>query len=766
MLDIKTVELQNFLSYGEPPTILDLSNIGPTLILGDIPNESGKNKNNGSGKSSLIESVVWCLFGRTNFKQRPGDSIINWTNEKNCYVKIETKDGYKVIRTRNMAGHSDLRFIEPDGTETSSSTTTDAGKKLLKLFNLDFNIFSSSVFFGQFGKPFLELTDPNRRAALEKMLHIAYLDKYAEVAKNKYEASEREQFELKSKFEELGRDIEKINLQVEKYRQEESSFEGKRQNKINSERQEMDETRKIYTQKIDDCNTKIKSLNDELVNFKGIDIKSLKDVVSRIEEVEELKKTYFRKVEEYNVKIRTLSESKITDINEVKKTHARKIAECNSKIEALNKELTDSKEINIESLRTKWDVVAKIEEAIKNKESGKVNVDVEIITLEKEISRLRKDISEWEGKSGKICPECKQEITSEHTSHTIDPIKFDLASNIEKLKERRESSASIKTSIESIRDKLNSAKPSHTIKDAESINNEKVRVLSRINELKESVSSSEKNLSSDIQKIEERVESRTIELRELIASAEEELISSIQKIGERISSKINELKESIASSEMELASDIQKIEERINKIRNEENPYKSMILGAGKDVEKINSDISEHQKKISQYDALLNHIDYIKSAYSDRKKIRSFILSTLIPYFNDRIAYYLNAFGYDFELEFNSYLQVKTNRWSYEMYSGGERKRIDLAMMFALYDLYTAIYGKQCNLLVFDEVDGRLDEEGIYKFVEVLNTNFISKDKTSPILIISHRNEMKDSFPSQIKITKINNFSHIEEIRS
>ena len=95
------------------------------------------------------------------------------------------------------------------------------------------------------------------------------------------------------------------------------------------------------------------------------------------------------------------------------------------------------------------------------------------------------------------------------------------------------------------------------------------------------------------------------------------------------------------------------------------------------------------------------------------------------------------------------------------MYSGGERKRIDLALMFAIHDLHVNIYGRQCNIQVFDEVDGRLDEDGVYKFMEVLNANFVDPERPSPILVISHKNEMRDAFPQHISVMKKDGFSTI-----
>jgi DNA repair exonuclease SbcCD ATPase subunit len=144
--------------------------------------------------------------------------------------------------------------------------------------------------------------------------------------------------------------------------------------------------------------------------------------------------------------------------------------------------------------------------------------------------------------------------------------------------------------------------------------------------------------------------------------------------------------------------------------------------------------------------------------YHDKNKLKSLILTDLIPYLNNRLSYYIEAVGLDTKLEFNQYLQCKSDKWDYVWFSGGEKKRIDVALMFALYDLHSAIYGKQCNILVLDEIDGRLDKSGIQSFVEIIWKDFVNNDQMTDrpdsILVISHKSEMFDAFPTKIIVEK------------
>ena len=209
--------------------------------------------------------------------------------------------------------------------------------------------------------------------------------------------------------------------------------------------------------------------------------------------------------------------------------------------------------------------------------------------------------------------------------------------------------------------------------------------------------------------------------------------------------------------------------EAVNAARVEGNPHDGSIDLLDKAISEKQAALSESKKKVDNINLILRHLQYIFNAYNDKKKLKSFMLGDLVPFLNDRVSYYLGAFGCEFDLKFTATLQDATSKWDYEYCSGGERKRIDLAVMFALYDLYVAIYGMQCNIIVLDEVDGRLDSVGVQAFVDVINKDFTVSDKKKnqpdAVLVISHKDEMRDAFPTKIKVVKSGNFSKIVETR-
>jgi DNA repair exonuclease SbcCD ATPase subunit len=205
--------------------------------------------------------------------------------------------------------------------------------------------------------------------------------------------------------------------------------------------------------------------------------------------------------------------------------------------------------------------------------------------------------------------------------------------------------------------------------------------------------------------------------------------------------------------------------------RTEPSPHQQNIATWERKRLEAQNSFNNIKKRLDGFDIIIRHLTYIFSAYNDKQKLKSALLGDLVPFLNERVSYYLGALGCEFDLAFDATLKDTTTKWDYEFCSGGERKRIDLAVMFAFYDLYVAIYGPQCNVIVLDEVDGRLDPIGVEAFVSVIERDFTKKGaatgthKPDAVLVISHKDEMRDAFPSKIKIVKDGGYSRIAEVR-
>lgn len=95
---------------------------------------------------------------------------------------------------------------------------------------------------------------------------------------------------------------------------------------------------------------------------------------------------------------------------------------------------------------------------------------------------------------------------------------------------------------------------------------------------------------------------------------------------------------------------------------------------------------------------------------------------------------------------------------NYEMYSGGEAFRINFAVRIALSQLLARRAGAQLRTLFIDEGFGTQDEAGRNKLVEAITA---IQDDFDLILVITHIDELRDSFPVHVIVDKTPNGSRI-----
>lgn len=206
--------------------------------------------------------------------------------------------------------------------------------------------------------------------------------------------------------------------------------------------------------------------------------------------------------------------------------------------------------------------------------------------------------------------------------------------------------------------------------------------------------------------------------------------------------------------------EVQRLQKLAETIALEENPHDTSMQDAETRIADCKQEITKIEEEIQRQEYLNKHYNYINRAYTDRNKIKSYVFRDHVPFINSRLKHYLEVFGLDIKIELTDSLGIASNMWGYEFESGGERKRTDVAFMLATFDFHEHMFGRQCNILVLDEVDGRLDDDGIDSLINVIKTDLASRVET--ILVVSHRNMMYDTFPREAKVTRRNRFSHLE----
>ena len=788
-LEIRQLRLKNFRSYGNYDTIVHLSNLGPVLILGEITDDeiidSEINSSNGSGKSTLLDAIVWCLFGRLPSSRTPGDWVIHNIDEgpsEGCLVEITTIDGYIITRTRGLDGHSDLLIHEPDGTDISDSVNKNAQNHLNKTFSLDYEIFTSGVFFAQSGKPFLELSDQKRKKAMERLLSLTKFDTYATVAKEKLDASDTVLRQVLNESTTLDTEILHISTLIEEQQKKSEEWEGSRDLRIKAIIDKIPTIETEYDLKIKAIQNKTAGLERELNSVQPYDIAYITNKWENYRSEEKrLKEIYDNKQKLITEIGKLVSEKETLQVQDEKIDYSEQIIQLEKQISELQSEIDNWILHDIDTIDHEW--VKYNERQVK---ITKINGDITILNQEifKHETHLEIDkqtIKNWEDKKGTVCPECQQEIKEGHI-HSISKTWQ------EKINIRNSQLNKIKKLLDSKQEELkviDSAKPSWTIVDAKASNTDlekkKQNLLSlqitlkgikenetksgikdtnrqnRINEITKAISTKTAVAERKGKEYDRGVESNKVpEISISEAETKNQLYVSKEKEIQELKSRTTELGD-------EKIKRIKDIHTQAEVVKKELNPLDDSIKSLTEQLKTSKNNKTVLSKKVKQADNVVKHLTYIWRSYSDRRKIKSFVIGKLIPFFNERLAYYLNSLDCKFALMFNAALQIQTGRWPYELWSGGEKRRTDLAIMFAIHDLHESIYGKQCNLLVFDEYDRSLDMKGVHAFVNLLFKDFINSGLT--ILVISHNEKMKDMFPMKILVKKDADQSVVEEIR-
>lgn len=715
-INIKDIVIRNFQSFGDYETKLELDSLGPVLIVGELE-ESSENKvkkSNGAGKSSLVKAIVWGLKGRTTEKARPGDTVINYQIGKNCLVRITTTDGYIIERSRKFDKKDELLFYKIGDKDTTLSTNTAAQKEIDKTFKIDYDILTSTVFFEQKSKPILELPPKQRSQVLEKMLQLNKINYRADVAKDKLKSVTDEQEIFNKEINLLKDEVKRLEISLKETEEFKSKFEDSRVDKLIT------------------LDKRIQSVKEEFNNIVIPDISALRQKWNIIEKLE-------NKLLELKNKVISLT----IDIN----TSDRNIKNYERQLEENAKKLDNEFKIDLEELTNMWDLYNKSTSDIEASKLELRDIEYNRKNIDLKISELRKTIENWNAKVGTTCPSCKQGINHSHTKNLIEPFEKDLGklSNESSLLSEKsfKLGKELKSKIESI------IKPDISLEYVINILNERERLTS----YKEEVS---KKLLEEELKIDQASHS--------LESINEYIIKVEKSLESKPEFSIREAEAAIKNKES-IQKNIELLEYDKDATKKEQNPYVKQMDRVNESISKTNKSIEELDQKVKRYDILIKHYTYIRKAYYDKNKIKSFILNSMMPILNDRFKYYLDQFGFNnLKLEFNNLLQLESDKWDISMCSGGERQCMDLALMFALHDLNAIKYGRQCNIMILDEVDSRLDGYFIDAFASIVIDDFGKEGPTKPstILTISHKNDLFDAFPTKIRVKKKDGFSHIE----
>ena len=416
----KKISIKNFLSIGDKSIELDFDS-GISLITGINSDKGGRN---GVGKSSLVESVYWCLFGST-IRDIKKDKVIHNQTDKNCVVVMEF-----IIEINNKSKKYKLtRSLEPtkivlleDGNDITLSTMPKTDELIKELIGANEEVFQNAVIMTANNTlPFMAQKKIDKRKFVEGILNLGIFGQMLLKTRADYNEYKKENDILGSVFSTQNKNLSLYQSQIEKNKEIKTQKIESLKNKI------LDNTKKIDLY-IDNSSIEIKiqekrdfiiskenstlKLEDGLLKIENelqklfkdqlesdFEVKNIKERISEAKKKEGTCPTCKRKYENDDIciDINDLSEKlstnldknekinkKISTFADKKRTLKTAISSNKFEVENLNKEiqqlLVDSKEIY--HLKDKNDELLKDIEEIKN---SKDNVDDLIENVKKEI---------------------------------------------------------------------------------------------------------------------------------------------------------------------------------------------------------------------------------------------------------------------------------------------------------------------------------------------------------------------------------------------
>ena len=349
-------KFQNTLAWGKKPVTIDLTQAGLISVKGKHLSSSSKSSN-GVGKSTILNSLAWVIYGEYPKGFRKTD-IINENAKKNClsecWIERNGKQGYIVrgiscdVNTYSHNGKEIeidgdflLFFVEGEDLRGNSTKVTQA--VIDKFMGIDYESFMIAALFSNANESFAAKTSGKQEELFSKLLHLEELELARQRVKDR-------QKEVKASI--LGCDIE-----IDKF---ESHIE-REKNRLERLSESVEEWKSSQAQKIQRVKTTIEATKDAKL------------------EAEDLHEELIEQL--------TTEDEKLKDIET---------------------ELNKFDEAQIKADKAQW-------------QSRLSEIDSDIGGIKREIRNLQSEVSQAQSMRGKVtCPKCFHEVTEEHLYEVIE----------------------------------------------------------------------------------------------------------------------------------------------------------------------------------------------------------------------------------------------------------------------------------------------------------------------------------------------------------
>lgn len=707
------IMLENFMSHSKSE--IDFNLFSTALILGE--NLSDPEESNGVGKSTLIHAINFALFGK--YPTSTIDKIIREGATK-ASVTFEFKldnDIYQVIRERTKKNNLLKLSILKDDTweDISQLRKSESSSELIKLLNISYDTYKNAYCFEQDDySDFLSLKSPKDRLnILKNAFNLQIYDKLQKRVSELSSENNKLLFAENKVVESIGNPEEEIKIINQKIADTQKILSSKRselesiQNIILDKNKILLELNQLSSD--DDLILKISSAKEE-VNICKIKLQKQQDALSGYKATNFLSKKdlFLSQKETAQKSLDELNNIKLIDVNDL-----------NSKLKI--------EEDNIQSFQK------------------------EISILEFNIKKLKHPLTKED-----VCPECQQVVPEEHRELHTKKVSLEIENNNNQLqlfKEKLSKSLSKKEKIK------------ESISEQQLTKNKIVKLTSEIASLDQLLSSVDDNIAqinNSISKVSEEIIILTSAL-----SSKEESLKILQDKFSNDASFSAEVKNKRANLTLEL-SNLNNQKNSLNEsIKIGENNL--IILNEKLNNNKINLEkLLEVKKKISSLDDIKNIYQILNQGFSPLGA-PNVVITSVLDEFQKNTNFWLaklrNGLEVQFQISkakkgieedtFNLNFFYNGKEFDLSQLSGGQKFIIKIALKLGLIDTLKSKFNTKINLICFDEVDEHIDIAASKAFFDIIK----ELEKTNKILIITHKEMLKQKFSNYIVVQSDGNSS-------
>lgn len=762
---------------------------------------------NGVGKSTLVESIAWALFGNRKEIDRGEKKSIRRSGASQrepTSVKLEfSYGGDEFVVSREMTGKSlSIDASLKINGKTVATGATEVTQEIERKLGMDYKSFFVSVFARQKDLAALSsLPDSQRRDTVVRMLGIDRLDDIIKEigTDNRYQRGRVDDLRMMT----LGDDgkSKKDALNIRKNELEKiKEASDKKIESLRKQQSELIEKEKKLDSRTDEINSRLKELSaiENQIKLTKASLNSKKDELERIRRDLEEAKNAKKSVEKQSAIEKEIAElkKKYEELQKRKRDFERfmemkkQLDEMRKEAQAVEKDIDSqimSKERLSEEIK-KLDGIKKdrieTEEELSGAKQRQSELNERIKNSKNQLKTDRDHLTQID-KLGpdSQCPTCERPLGKHYEgltaklSESVESVERELES-LEKFKSEAESTISDrKRKLEALDRKLDILSG----KERECAQLEKGIELNRneMNRTKDKIANLEKETkevsqiefsASELEKLSSSIDFRTQERdRLLVLTAVADKIDEFESSERKTGSEIKDLETALEkfkydSTEAELLeTSLEEAEKRAAELREKSNELYESILKFTESRESSASERASIEKEIASIGAseskvkdIEDELRYMAKLDEIMKSFRNNLISRIIPTLSQIASDLLGQLTdgrYErltLDERYNIFIDDGGESHVLDRFSGGESDLANLCLRLAISRVIAErTLTEGINLLVLDEIFG--SQDAARKRNLLLSFNSLSS-QFRQIILITHIDDVRDQLSNLLEV--------------